>query len=425
MTSPIHSLGSWTLRQTAILRKERKRPARVLLLFPPAGFTGRARLGVIDDRGRTEYTAAWHGGRSHARSDPLASSLDAFFGDLLPAVPPADSAARAPDDATAALAPRWPAVFAAAQDAGPSPKATRIDLLLEMEPQDSPGSEDLAPLSGSLMLPPLQVEAILYLAAILPDPERAGAAAELLAGALDALAGDRALRLAAAESWAATIQSSGSGTRAAKLAAAGRFELLRCSRLPPAEVARLGLPWPTRIGMFRRGATMAESGDPIRGVLLLPGGDGAGCGGLEAGELGRMAVPAGDLLLYALPPTPAANPLEKEMTPFAAALFDRLVTRAAARVVPQLRAPDRRAGPDRTAGGSRATVAAGEPVPTAVRGLHALFLEHAEDWDALGSAVRRWNREHISPRILPATPSDYFSAVAGLHDRGALRLARI
>ena len=177
--------------------------------------------------------------------------------------------------------------------------------------------------------------------------------------------------------------------------------------------------------MVAPGATIAEGSDAIRGILLLPGADGANRGGLEAEEVGRMSAAAGDLLLYALPLLPAANPLAKSMTPFAAALFDRLVTRAATRGLQQPTDPGHRTGPTRRAGVQRAAAALGEPVPTAVQGFHAALLEYAEDWQALGSAVRRWNRDHTSPRILPATPSDYFSALVALHERGALRLGRI
>ena len=62
-------LGSWRIHPTAILRRRRKEPFRHCLLFPPPGFSGEGRLGVIDGRRRAEFRATWENGRNLALTE--------------------------------------------------------------------------------------------------------------------------------------------------------------------------------------------------------------------------------------------------------------------------------------------------------------------------------------------------------------------
>jgi hypothetical protein len=54
--------SGWQVRATRLLRRHRGRRAQLFLLDPPEGFGGRLRLGVIGERRRVEYTAAWPAG---------------------------------------------------------------------------------------------------------------------------------------------------------------------------------------------------------------------------------------------------------------------------------------------------------------------------------------------------------------------------
>jgi hypothetical protein len=55
----------------------------------------------------------------------------------------------------------------------------------------------------------------------------------------------------------------------------------------------------------------------------------------------------------------------------------------------------------------------------------ALPLRDGDDLRALADFVRGWNRRHISPRLQPATPADYFALLEELEARHALALPRV
>jgi len=65
--------------------------------------------------------------------------------------------------------------------------------------------------------------------------------------------------------------------------------------------------------------------------------------------------------------------------------------------------------------------------PTEEHPLHALafcpvLLETEPAWKQLPGFVGRWNRRHLSPQLIPATPADYFAAVEELEHQGVVRI---
>jgi hypothetical protein len=91
-------LGDWTIRATGIARRGRRHPRQVCLLFPPAGFAGKARLGVIAADRRDEFAYEWAPGDSTPLlfSIPVANpETDArVHADLLLEVAPANLTGR-------------------------------------------------------------------------------------------------------------------------------------------------------------------------------------------------------------------------------------------------------------------------------------------------------------------------------------------
>lgn len=418
---PVFSLGHWLIRSTAIVRKHRKDRFQVLLLFPPSGFSGDARLGVIDGKRRAEYSAAWKDGRSFQAASELRAQLDHLFAGLLPE-------GEGPPDKSPA---RWPAIFAAGLDPARASRAAKADLLLEVTADQTESGEPPSPLSGRIAFPQASEGTTIYMAPILPLPVSAAAAppgsvpeksyADLLSSALRAAERDRTVRLALPETWAPTILDRGLEPRIRALAATGRLELLRTGEQSQVSTTLLDLPFPIRIGLLNPQDRIAPTRGDLRALLLwhpwkpsnesvneglsmesADDGPHSGTQGLTSGKVGRLSTEEMDLLVHAIGPYAQINPLEKGFEPYAVALFDRVLADAAAHIV-RVRSTS-------------------QPAP--VCGFFPLFLSCPDAWKRLGQAVRRWNRGHSSPLLLLTTPSDYFSTLEELHARGALQRRR-
>ncbi|MCK4304815.1 MAG: hypothetical protein KAY24_11310 [Candidatus Eisenbacteria sp.] len=401
-SAPDCSLGPWRFQPTSVLRTKRKYQSQVLLFFPPAGFTGRVRLGVIDVRRREEFTAAWADGRLLSVPRHYEPHFDALFGN------------------------RWPSPIAAAVPADPSDRTVRADLLIEVNPGRVRRDKSPSSLSGQITFRRATEAATIYLAPILPIPQRANAL-DLLAQALGAAGRDPNLRLALPEDWAATLLDQAAADRAHDLARSGRLELLRTGQRTPASASLPNLPYPTRVGVFERTAFAPAAHADLRALLLLPSADDSEtnrpptgneplrdmlAGALTVGTPGRYVTEEHNLLLYPMRPLPPINPLEKGVGSYAAHLFNRICADAAARAI--------RARSAEPAGAEQR-----KRHQAAIIGFLPVFMSRRDEWKGLGKALRRWNREHLSPQILAATPSDYFSALEELSLEGQVHLPRI
>jgi hypothetical protein len=396
------AFGDWQIHATSILQKHRKRRAQVLLLFPPPGFTGKVRLGVISAERRDEFTAEWEDGQSVAAHPDLAACLARLFADE---------------------AQGWPLIFSAdlgREKFGPTAQA---NLLLEIVSGTAPKAVPHKPASGPITFRTAAAEATLYLAPMLPLQPKASPteARELLDAALHAAEHDRALRLALSETWAQPADAN----RLQHLAADGRLEVLATAEGEAETTGRLDLPFPVRAGICSRGAPPArERAVGLRGLIVLPDSPDDSIalpGNPFPGAPGRITLEDTQLLLYVLTAQPPPCPLGEKLLPYTVALIDRVAASAraqAAREMPGAKKPV--AVPVEFA--PRMSPQMQEPQ---VRGFLPLFLSQPEDWKQLGGWLRHWNRTYASPQLVCATPSDYFSLIEEMHARGYAHLPRM
>jgi hypothetical protein len=384
-------LGGWRMYPTPILTRHRQRIAQQCLLTPPEGFQGRARLAVIAEGRREEFSHAWLSGA------------------------------------------REPLAFGVACDPE-SPAPIRADLLLEFGESGLAAGEQRR-LSGSLTLrrPPLGVQ--IYLAPWMAPPEigiegrgapaESGADSDLrrLRRARQALEKQSALRAAWPEAWSAHIVSLGWQAQIRELCGRGRLELLSGSACEPPTRAALALANRAQTLMLPAGTTAwPDDGEIPPGTrhFLLPeeslaqGTDDDADEGGGAPRPFRLSLAGRWFLAHAYARDAVAATIAEPDAPAALLWFDRVIRGAL-----QWRSRPRDRAPART----RPAAAPAPPV-TRILGFSPLEVTGADQWAMIAGYARRWNKGHLSPQLIPATPADYFATVEALEERGHVRLAQ-
>ncbi|MFH1143239.1 MAG: hypothetical protein V1774_01685 [Candidatus Eisenbacteria bacterium] len=373
-------LGAWRIRATRILMRRRKGVAQGFLLYPPDGFAGTINLGVIAAGRRDEFPHVWN----------IPDRSPMLF-----AVPLFGSGSPGPD-----------------RPASRSPGPDRADLLLE--------SSAAGVLSGTLAFARATAIARIYVCPLLPPPHAASPAARdrnddearapaesLLESALQALERGKRLRAGWAADWAPWIAARELGPRVRALAAAGRIELLATGACEPPSVAALDLPVAVRTAWRlhdRAPALPSDLPSPIRNLIISESERPGALSAAEAEE-GRRGLPlriaagesqviahrsSAELGMQTLLPVDGAPP---------AIYFDRLMRQGLA-------------------------WREGSEADRRVNGLAfcPLILSDVNSWRELRGFVIRWNKRHLSPVAIGATPADYFAAVEELEASGAVHL---
>jgi len=395
-------LGPWRIRPTQILLRRRHGFLQQLALLPPRGFSGRVRLAVIAGERRDEFVQAWNG----------ESQTPMLF-----AVRLADDAHGQPGRADLLIESE------ASPEAGGPEKAGSSD-------EDSDGArarEGDSPrpahaLSGTLTFARAAPGARIYVCPLLPPPEGqlsglpAVDSARLLKSALGALEHGRRIRAAWAADWSARIAGAGLAARVRALAATGRLEFLVTGECAPPTLADLELPASPRTGWLIAGRTFSSGSDardiaqwlvsevdlpPMRLADPLERVDAAGETSLRlpAGHPFRWVEGDRRRLAHEYRPGAVLRHLQPAESPAAALHFDDLVRH-----------------------GLRWRVAATSGPRAHTLSFCPLILPDESAWQEISGFLGRWNRRHLSPALVPATPADYFAAVEELEAAGAVRL---
>ncbi len=271
----MENFGQWVIRPTSIVRQDHKERFRICLLFPPPGFSGRARLGVIDATRREEFTATWIDGRNQAIPADDPALVDQLFARLQTDRP----------------LPGWPLGFRLRLD---PPQA---DILLEVDVHSSDPSTGESR-SAHITCPTLPDPGVIYFCPLLPP---SGDSA-LLRAALKATERDQSVRFGLMPGWSIA----GLEDRVRRLEAEGRLDRLLASG--------------GRIGLLPAGDLPPPRNSEWQAVLWRGGSD------PPQRLAGRIARESKDLLLHHGGLSPGFNPLRKAHELLAVALLDRVPT---------------------------------------------------------------------------------------------------
>jgi hypothetical protein len=385
---PFLRLGDWLVRPSTVLRRRRKDTARVFYLLPPPGFTGSARLGVIDANGREEFFQSWPGRRPRAALDDAAQPM-AF---------------------TARLAK--PGGF------------VRADLLLEVQGHSR--------LSGALELPPLRFDAgTLQLLPIAPPTAGAPPEGEppeaLISAALRRARHEPVLRLALPGDWAEFLRSPRRAPVVRELASQGRLDLLMTTNVDAAALRALALPFPPWVGLRLGEPRTARMRPDMRALLVLPHPSRASCApGPKPSSAGPMMATdvSGLYLLFAGAQWIRGRVFSRGHEACSAVICDRALRGGVPIEPPGPRTP-LEALQDVPPGAQAPSANPEPPGRYRILACQPLCLDHRDDWKHLAGDVRRWNRMHVSPQLQIITPADYFTQIEQLHEAGSIRLAGI
>ena len=281
-------LGDWSLQSLTILEKRRGHSRRICLLIPPPGFSGRARLGVINGDRREEFVGQWEEGRNPAIGAAASAHLDEIFAPLV--------------NADSGNAPAWPALFAVEYPPQTKTGPATADLFLEVDATEGAATV----LTGELTVPRIGASAVIYLAPTLPHD----APRTCLEPALRAARRDPAVRLALAEAWSSAIATQGRTAELSRLIGTGQVELLRGETDAGRE---LDLPFPPRTGLWDQIPVHPNATRGLRAALLR------GAAGAEA-HLAASPIP-----IHRLGVLSEIHPLAQDMEPYAALAFHALL----------------------------------------------------------------------------------------------------
>ena len=414
----LFALGAWRMRATAVLRKDRRRLLQQFLLIPPPGYSGRARISVIDGHRRDEFVGSWRDGRDPSIPAKVRSHLERLTGRLfredthpvreaLTDKEQRPRALRRPHPAPPSA--ETPAVFWVPVQKRHPRTLVHANLLLEpLPPRAAEAVGSSSPiLSGSITFARARGDATVYLAPILGDEIAEPAnRAQAIAAALQALERDAAFRLGLPQGWAPAILDRGLEERVRLLVGSGQLEILPTTPETAASGALLDLPFLSHTGLAtpQGGDTGIDplSGWKIRNLLIVaPGLDflHALSNLREVGATLRLATQGRETLTHVVHPMIEIDPLADASGPYTASLLHQL-----------MRESIRIATADRA---SRSQLRSLNLCP--------IFLNSPHQWQDLARRVKRWNRSHLSPRIVLATPSDYFTMIVELEDRGMIR----
>lgn len=369
VTPPPAPLGNWRIAPTYLVERRRKRPYQVALLFPPSGFTGRARLSVIGAEERIEFTGAWSASGHPADWDP--DDAERFGGWLTRSL--ATSGLGPQREEASDEARPWPLPFRLPQERGA--RRLTADLLLETAfDGDTPQRKATTPITLPLVPPTSRV----YLTILLSPP-----GTELPGEVLEAAVREARRRKEVRFGWAGRVpQEHESWTgKLRRLAAYGQFEQVASGEGEP---ARVQIDWSP--------ADPASLPAPYEGALARP----------VPGEPDLIAAQQLDDRLRVLF-RPAQilpfNPLLEGREALAAVYFHHVLVQ----------------------GGARARFERGKRGVPGYHGFAVARWDEAAEWYDAAKALARWNRSHGSPEILMATPSDMLTAIEELHRLGRVR----
>lgn len=396
----VRSLGDWRLRPTAILRRERGRLSQLLLLLPPPGFTGRARLSVIGAGRREEFLGVWESGCSPEIPAELCPHLERLTARHFAPVPRQGSTQQV------APIPETPAVFAVPVGAARARQPVHANLLLELMPTDEHAAahpQSAGTQSGPLTFPRARSGAAIYLVPIL-WPAAAGAAAPPADHLAAALERDRNVRLCAHAQDLALPDEPALRRRIAEEVQSGRLEPLLIESAPGVGATERW-PFPAHTALITRDDVSLDDEFPVardvENLLIVPP-----AADLlrtlsprrEIGTTLRLETAYGDRLTHVAHPLIGLDPFQEAVAPYAAALWSQILRESLRLDTPRISGFPR----------------------TRRLGLCLLFFTDPRLPARLGRNVKRWNKQHSSPRLVLATASDYFALVAEIERRGFL-----
>lgn len=384
------AFGEWRVRPTLLLLRQSRASAQRMALIPPAGFAGHARLTVIAGERRDEFLHAW--------AEPRA------------------------DGSPASASPDQPLLFSAPLADAKYPGAASADLLLEVWRGGRTSSRAPEMRTGSLRFAIAPRGAQIYLCPHLPagpfgdgDALDAGPLdAELLDAALRALESGRRLRAALPADWLPVVLVERWEERVRALCASGRLEVLARASCDPPSLSRLRLFAAPRVAWIvdRQAAFELPRLSDAPPAMQSP----SSWSSAQAATIANLLV--GDDAIFASPLPRGAFHLQSGTRSLVA--FRHALSVAW--------------GADELDEGARALLQADSVMRDGMRwrsgadgeerslAFCLVRLEEESAWKRLRRFVARWNRRHLSPQLVPATPSDYFATVEALEAAGAMRL---
>ncbi|MBD3236842.1 MAG: hypothetical protein GF330_09070 [Candidatus Eisenbacteria bacterium] len=451
----IPALDGWRFRPTTLLRRQRKRLSQLVLVLPPPGFTGRARLSVIGGRRREEFVGQWEAGCSTEIPAQLCPHLERLTARHF------TQSGTSTGEAPPAPIPESPGVLAVPVGTARAGETVSANLLIEPFPDPSSGSTAEASdgrIAGALAFPRARSGAMIYLAPIFAAKLEPG---EPMTALLEGLEHDRHLRLSLRQQDLPSRREPELRVRAAELLRSGRLEALwgdrdaeeagaaqgkasspaegqtgmppevdglwqpDGSRQPSAEAEprphpraqaeapsrtraqsrpRPATDWPLppRTALLDREELSLDDPFPIarfaEHLLLAPPGYALLRKSSRRREIGitlRLETAFGDRLAHLAHPLLGLDPFQEAVVPYATALWSQIM-RESLRV--------------------EASRIPGLPRMRRL-GFCPLFVSDPHLPARLGRAIKRWNKRHLSPRLECATPNDYFALVAELDRR--------
>jgi len=394
-------LGPWRIRPSQILIRHGKTTAQQFFLFPPAGYVGRVRLAVIVEERRDEYVQAW------IKPSPIPLLFVVHV-----SLETSDPTGRA-----YLLLESEPAADARADESAAAREATERARETAESAREAPERAPEAPLTGTLAFARAHPGARIYLTPLLAPPEEtpvgrtADEAARLLKSALLGMEHGHKLRAAWAADWSAHIAAAGLAPRVHALAATGRLEFLATSECAPPTLGEFDLPAGVRTGWLVEGRAVLHPASPAAAItqLLMPESalpplralaDSEPAGRTLANHPFHWIASGRRTIAHGYRLQPQLSDLLPADSAAAALHFDALV-RASVRWRSQT---EQRPGFQALA-------------------FCPLLASREADWRRAAGFVTRWNRRHVSPVLVPATPADYFALIEELEAHGAVHLS--
>jgi len=368
------SSKGWLIHPTTLLKKKRKRTFLSILLYPPGGFTGRTRFGVIDGTRRDEVTATWQNGINLSVPRSLRETKVPLYN-------------LRPDLA-------WPTTLTAGLDQDNPSDPVNIHIILEQFSIESSQPISTQPSTSSVTVQPTITRAKIFILPLLPLlPTNDQRAANLLKASLEAADKDSRIRLGVPLYYLSLIKSAGLRSQLRDLQSTGQLDLLaQYSPADPAAFHSGMLPPRINISLERssgRSDNINNSNQHLSEIENQP---------LVSFHLANQMEGEERPLWLPINPEVTCSPLNEDLTPFITEKFDRIIRSAAThRIAAHLDVP--------LDDGRR-----NKPRPEAsLLGFFPFFLDHPDQWSRLGKQIARWNRTYLSPKLIAATPSDLLS----------------
>ncbi len=359
----IFSIGPWVVRPLPILRRHRTHLLQEFTLQPPQGFAGTATLGVIAHGARAEFSSRWSAGDETP---------------LLFSVPAGDAGERRPYQADLLLE---------TGSAATSAVAARAPALLTGALHSSPPRSDQSILVA------------LIFATLFPEETHASSQrAGRIAAAVRFLEGDHTLRLALPADCVPALREAHLESRVGSLVGTGRLDILAGSEPSSWRAPDLALPFPPRVALWTESLSALHLGDlpeTASGLILAHPAP-------PPTRTTRLIAEERRILACWVGAADAVTPLPRAGEPAAAMLVDRILRSRA--WLPAIHEGPGRSGP---------------PVPA------LLWWAGPGSGTHPGRFIRGWNRHHVSPKLIAATPADCFAALAAWEARGTVIIPEV